>query len=119
MTEPDAYTPPTEPVVPEGKDPLDNLKVQELSIVGKQLKLDPYAAVHDPQYGIKWEALATVAWVWAKRIDPRAKLAPFLELEPGDIAMLLRQLDDDEGEDQGEDQAGGDDLENPTDSPRA
>lgn len=94
MTE-ESYQPPTERVVPEGKNMLDDLTVQELAIVGRLLKCDPYEAVADTPLdeegrtrGIRWLAMAHCAWVWTRRTDPSAKLAPFLELQPGDVAKL-------------------------------
>ena len=90
-------------VVPEGCDPLDDLTVAELGIVGRQLGCDPYAAVQDKATGLRWEALGRVAWLWAKRRDPRAKLDPILQLTAAQVSALLGLLDDDPTPDDGED----------------
>ena len=113
-TTPDtAWTLPDTPVIPPGRDPLDDLTVGELGYIGKTLKCDPVAAVQNPALGLRWPALAHVAYVWARRTDPHAKLQPFLDTTASRIGELLRF---------GEPAAGADEVpaeENPTDSPAA
>jgi len=110
------------PVIPDGLDPLDDLTVGELGTVGRQLGCDPYAAVNDQATGLRWLALGHLAWVWAKRTDPRAKLDPILQLKPSQVAAMLRMLDDDDDDAAGDqddvDQVdvAGELAENPTDS---
>lgn len=81
-------------VVPEGADALDNLTVAELDIASRQLHADVYAVAlghpqRDPQAGSKWKAYALLAWLWAKRTDPHAKLAGFLELSGPQLLEVL------------------------------
>lgn len=102
---------PTEPVLPPGRDPLDDLTTGELGTIGRALRYDPVAAVTDPTSGLRWPALAHVAWVWAKRTDPAAKLAPFLDATATQVSHLLRFDEDATPTDTDEDVA-----ENPTDS---
>lgn len=96
----DTTTP--EPVIPAGLDPLDDLTVGELGTVGRQLGCDPYAAVNDQSTGLRWLALGHLAWVWAKRTDPRAKLDPILQLKPDQVAHMLRLVGDDAGDQAGD-----------------
>lgn len=103
-------TPALEPVTPPGVDPLDDLTVGELGTIGKLIKYDPAAAVQDPTTGLRWPALAHIAWAWARRTDPTAKLAPFLELTAEQVGRLLR-LDEPTA-----DTGDGDAETNPTDS---
>ena len=107
------YQLPTEPVVPEGRDPIDDLTAGELGHVGKLIKYDPVSAVSDPTTGLRWPALAHLAWVWARRVDPKAKLQPFLDSTPRTLTALLRlDEDDDAAQEVGADVT-------PTDSPAA
>lgn len=109
MTETTEWQLPTTPVIPAGRDPLDDLTTGELGHIGKLLKYDPVAAVKDPATGLRWYALAHIAWVWARRLDGRAKLQPFLDSTATTVAELLRFGDPVESEDQVA-------SENPTDS---
>ena len=109
------------PVIPEGLDPLDDLTVGELGVVGRQLGCDPYAAVSDQATGLRWLALGHLAWVWAKRTDPRAKLDPILQLKPQQVAAMLRLTpelvdQDDDQDDVDQVDVAGELAENPTDS---
>ena len=101
---------PTEPVIPAGVDPLDKLTIGELGTIGKLIKYDPASAVKRPEVGLRWPALAHIAWVWARRTDPKAKLQPFLDCDAETLGKLLRfdEETDPEGEGEGEG--------NPTDS---
>lgn len=85
-------------IVPDGLDPLDDLTVAELGTIGRQMGCDPYNAVknRDEGAGLRWEALGRVAWLWAKRRDPRAKLDPILSLRPGDVGEVLGMFATDE-----------------------
>lgn len=98
------------PAIPEGKDPLDDLTVTELDIVSRQIKADVYEAMGGLD-GLRWAALARLAWLWAKRRDPHAKLQPFLDLTGAQLTEVLRLNT------QAEDQAPELDAdENPTDA---
>lgn len=85
------YTPPTECVVPEGQHLVDGLSVRELDIISRQLGCDVSAALADKGTGAGklWAALPRLAWVWAKRRDPHAKLDPFLDLTAEQLGQLL------------------------------
>lgn len=85
------WTVPTERVVPEGVDVIDGLLVRELDIVSRQLGCDVTAALGDQGNGkgLRWAALARLAWLWAKRADPKAKLDPFLDLGVGALNHLI------------------------------
>jgi hypothetical protein len=114
-TTPTPYELPTECVVPEGVDLVDGLLVNELDIVSRQLGCDVMDALGDTGNGAgkRWSALPRLAWLWAKRTDPRAKLDPFLHTAPSQLNLLL-------GLDRDEDPAGDEDdddaLANPTDA---
>lgn len=109
-------------VVPEGCDPLDDLTAGELGHVGKLLKADPYEAAQQPALGLRWPALAHLAWVWEKRTDPKAKLSPWLDRKPAELIAALGleaeggPEDDQDTDAQGDDQAP---EANPTDSGHA
>lgn len=75
-------------LVPEGRDALDNLTVGELGTVGRQIGADPYEATQKGAPA-RWETFARIAWLWAKRLDPKAKLAPFLDIEIDAVVTLL------------------------------
>lgn len=104
-------------LVPEGTDALDDLTAAELGTVGRQLRCDPYEAVvgQGAGAGLRWEALARIAWLWAKRRDDRAKLDPYLQLRPAELSIVLG-LDDDEpaAAELVEDDGSQDVTENPT-----
>lgn len=93
--------------VEAGVDPLDDLTVAELSIVGRQIKCDPYEAM-GPRSEHRWDALARIAWLWAKRRDAHAKLQPYLDLTGAQLTEVLRLNDRQDDADQ-------DVAENPTD----
>ena len=95
-------------VLDAGIDPLDDLSVTELDIASRQLKCDVYQAVAG-EGGLRWAALARLAWLWAKRTDPHAKLQPYLDLTGAQLTECLRLND---RVDQGED----DPNTNPTDA---
>lgn len=96
MTENTTYTVPTDehgalqPVTPAGVDLLDDLTAGELGHIGKLIGYDPVSAIKRPEVGLRYPALAHVAWVWAKRTDPRAKLTPFMELTATQLSTVLR-----------------------------
>lgn len=93
-------------LVPEGKDPLDDLTIRELDIASRKLEVDVASAIKHGVGGKRYEGLALVAWLWAKRSDPQAKLEPFRDVTMPALATALGMDDDDEEED--------DDDENPT-----
>lgn len=78
-------------LVPEGKDFTD-LTVGELDKVSRELKADVLAACANREGAgyLRWGAMARVAWLWARRTDPQAKLATFLDYEPDDLLHALR-----------------------------
>lgn len=99
--------------IPEGCDPLDDLMVAELDIASRQLKHDVYACVGQKDGdGRYWHALALLAWLWAKRLDPKAKLEPFRQLKGAQLTEVLR-LNDLPDDDSADDASA---EENPTDS---
>ena len=79
-------------VLDAGLDPLDDLSVTELDIASRQLKVDVYQAVAG-EGGLRWAALARLAWLWAKRRDPHAKLQPYLDLRGAQLTEVLRLND--------------------------
>lgn len=120
MTEQDTTTwqVPAGSVLPDGADLTDDLTVDELSAISRQLRCDVGSALRDEGTGAgrRWDAMALLAWTWCKRTDPRAKLQPFRQLTAGQLVTVLGQDDD---EDQADDE---DELEaelDPTDSTRA
>lgn len=78
-----------QPVVPAGVDPIDGLTVNELDIASRQLRCDVYEAVGGKD-GLRWAALARLAWLWAKRTDTHAKLATFTEMTGAQLTGVLR-----------------------------
>lgn len=72
-------------VVPEGKD-LTDLTIGELDKVSRELKHDVLDAVAGGSNGAyRWGAMARLAWLWARRTDPQAKLQTFLDYETEDL----------------------------------
>lgn len=90
----------TERLVPDGEDMLDGLSVRELSIVSQQLKCDVAEAIGGDKDGKRWDAFPRVAWLWAKRQDPTAKLDPFFDMTAGQLMAALGA--DDDAEEPGE-----------------
>lgn len=80
------------PLVPEGKT-YTELSVRELSLISTQIGADVAAALRDTDTGAGkgWDALPRIAWCWAKRSDPAAKLDPFFDLEAAELQCLLGQ----------------------------
>lgn len=95
-----------EPYVPADVDPVDGLTVRELDIASQRIKCDIGEALQGKD-GKRWLAMATIAWLWAKRLDPTTKFDPLLDLHAGELARRLR-FD--------EDQVEADDDANPTGS---
>lgn len=87
------------PLVPEDKH-WSNLTVGELGYAGRELGADViYATAKNTPHRL--EAYAWIAYLWARRTDPTAKVKTYLELELTDLAHLLRlntvvRQDDDE-----------------------
>jgi hypothetical protein len=54
-------------------DPLDSLTIPELRIGNAKLRGDLVHAITTPTAD-RWDALAIVGWLHAKRLDPRARL---------------------------------------------
>ncbi|GAB3251376.1 hypothetical protein GCM10027425_09270 [Alteromonas gracilis] len=111
--------------VPDGVDPLDGLLVGELGHASRIIGVDVVEAVLADKDGRRWDALPAVAWLWAKRLDPKAKLEPFKNLPGARLYELLgmspssQPLDELEAEPAPEDQpdTGAEDVaENPTES---
>lgn len=86
-----------EPVVSPGQDFTERLTVQELSMIGRQLKADPLACIADESHYLRWEAMALCAWALDKRRNPSSRRESFLELELPELLAVLR-LDSDEEE---------------------
>lgn len=80
------------PVIPEGSDALDDLTLQELGAIARELKADPYEAVTGWQ---RWDALARIGRAWERRQTPTAKLDPWVQLSPVELLRLLRMRKED------------------------
>lgn len=78
-------------LVGEGVDPLDDLAAFELSAASRAIRCDIHAALQGTGEGAgrRWDALPALAWVWAKRTHPTAKLEPFTRMKPGELVHLL------------------------------
>lgn len=84
-------------LVPADKHMLNNLTVGELDTASRQIKADVVQAVSGANDGVnRWAAIARVAWLWARRQDPKAQLQTYLDMEPDDLATLLGMDDDEE-----------------------
>jgi hypothetical protein len=103
---PDTYDPEALPfrVVPEGKHPTMGLTLGELDGINTKLKANVMTEIDDGPKAA--QALALVAQAWARRIDPSAKLEPFMRLELGEIRECLGDTDDNGEDDNGEDPTG-------------
>jgi hypothetical protein len=95
-------------LVPDGLDATDDLTVDELSNISRQLRCDVGAAMADQGTGAgrRWDAMALVAWTWLRRTDPKAKLTPFRKLTGQQLVVCIG-WDDDDDESEGD----SDDLE--------
>lgn len=70
-------------------DPLDTLTIRELRVANGKLRADVAHAITEPTED-RWDAMALVAWMHAKRQDPTAKLDPWLALT---AAQLMKALE--------------------------
>lgn len=95
-----------------GTDPCDVLTVRELGIAAKRLGEDPVEAVQAPT-AKRWEALATMGWLLARRRYPTAPIGAWLDL-PGNTVLDYLGLIDEDGAPT-LDQAATQDDGNPTD----
>ena len=90
MSTADQPTPPVEQL-----DPVDSLTVVELRVINGKLKADAMKAITDGTAD-RWDALALVAWVLAKRRDPAARLSTYENMTIGQLGDLLPDDDDDQ-----------------------
>lgn len=81
---------------------LSDLKISEINIIARRIKGDPYQAVAEGTEH-RWTCLALAQWLHARRTDPHADEARYMEMTPGELTALE---DSDEGDDE--------DTENPT-----
>jgi hypothetical protein len=103
---------PADPVVPEGKDAVDNLTIGELDTASRKLGVSVERAISEDVDGLKWRGLALVGWLWHRRTDRAAELDSWLALELDELIAALRLNEDDDAEEVEED-------DDPTDSERA
>lgn len=94
-------------VVPEGKD-FTRLTVGELDTASRKLGEDVLGVIAQgsddgPAHPRRWAAFALLAWLWAKRQDPKVEIATFEALEVDELLAVLGMDDEDE-----------DDVETPT-----
>jgi hypothetical protein len=80
---------PKSPIVPEGKHGIDNLTAGELGHGSTMLRTD-LAAAAQTGHEKAWEARAILAWLWERRTNPSAQLAPWRELDGVDLMETLR-----------------------------
>lgn len=90
-------------------DPIDDLTVAELDEANRRLKADALTAITEGTVD-RWQAMAIVAWLIARRDDPKAQLETFRAMRPAELADQLGMGDDDK-------EAADDPAANPTDSP--
>jgi hypothetical protein len=69
-------------------DPVDTLTIPELRVGNAKLRADIVHAITRPTED-RWDALALVAWLHAKRVDPRARLETFTKLTVEQIAKVV------------------------------
>lgn len=108
---------PAEPVVPEGKDAVDNLTIGELDTASRKLGVSIDTAITKDVDGLKWRALAFLGWLWHKRTDPGAVLDSWLNVEVDELLAALRMSEDELDDDEAGEEAGDAD-EDPTASVR-
>lgn len=104
-TEPDLT-----PIVPEGCDPLDDLHVVELAAASRAIGCDVIAAVAEDKNGLRWDAFQRIAFAWAKRTEPAAKIERFQTMTAQQLSAVLRLDEDDDAASDVDD-----DPANPTD----
>ena len=73
-------------------DPLDGLSVRELRVANGKLRADVVHAIMAPTAD-RWDAMALVGWLHAKRLDPTAKLDPWLDLSAAQLSKALRVVE--------------------------
>jgi hypothetical protein len=72
-------------------DPLDGLSVRELRVGNAKLRGDLVHAITTPTAD-RWDAMALMGWLHAKRLDPTAKLDPWLDLTAAQLSKALRYV---------------------------
>ncbi len=72
-------------------DPLDSLSVRELRVGNAKLRGDLVHAITTPTAD-RWDAMALMGWLHAKRLDPTAKLDPWLDLTAAQLSKALRYV---------------------------
>ena len=91
-TETETETETTAPLLPDiglTGDPVDTLTIPELRIGNAKLRADIVNAITRPTED-RWDALALVAWLHAKRLDPAARLETFTRLTVEQIAQVVK-----------------------------
>lgn len=79
-------------------DPVDSLTPVEMRVVNAKLTGDGMKAITDGT-AERWDALARICWVLAKRRDPRARLATYEGMTITQLGALLPDSDDDQVDD--------------------
>lgn len=95
-TPPPAPPIPTDVLVPEGLDAVDNLTIGELDYASRKLGVSVDRAIAKDLDGLRWRALAMVAWVWHRRVDRAAKLESWLEHAGVEELLHALRMDEDE-----------------------
>lgn len=110
------FTPPEGTVDrPQGDRPLlDDLTIPELRVANGKLRGDCVEAIQRPTFD-RWDALALVAWLWHKRLDPRARLDAWTALTAGELSQLLHLAGDPADDQAGDDQVDVDQGDDPDD----
>lgn len=77
-------------LLPEGKEMLD-LTMRELDIVSRKVQADVSAILGAKSTSpLKYQAMALVAWLWAKRADQSAKYDTYFDYDIDDLSHALR-----------------------------
>lgn len=74
-------------------DAVNSLTVQELRIANGKLRADVVHAITEPTAD-RWDGLALVAWILAKRQEPTIPLTRFTELSIAELMQILTPPDD-------------------------
>lgn len=96
------------------KDPLDQLTIAELDSGSRLLKTDLVTAIGESTMN-RWQGLAIVAWLIARRTDPQAKVETYRQMTAVELSDVLG-LNDTEADEQAPADPSGDDEQLTTDA---